>query len=140
MGELLAEPDATFLLVTSPQRDAIDEAIFFRRRLRDRSCRSAARSSTACTRAPRSEEADGTTRGRPRPPLLGDELGAQGGAQSFDDHRRLAGHDRGQVERLLRELGREPLIAVPLLDDDVHDVAGLAALNEYLFAADAVRV
>jgi hypothetical protein len=29
---------------------------------------------------------------------------------------------------------------VPLLDDDVHDVAGLAELDEYLFAADAVQV
>ncbi len=35
--------------------------------------------------------------------------------------------------RLARELRGEPLITVPLLDDDVHDVDGLAAINEYLF-------
>jgi hypothetical protein len=42
------------------------------------------------------------------------------------------------VKRLARELRGEPLITVPLLDDDVHDVAGLAAINEHLFAGDAV--
>src|SRR5436190_2197424 len=35
VGELLGARETTFLLVTSPQRDAIDEAVFFRRRLRE---------------------------------------------------------------------------------------------------------
>jgi hypothetical protein len=69
--------------------------------------------------------------------LLGGKLGRKV-ARNFEDHRRLAEHDRAQVKRLARELRGEPLITVPLLDDDVHDVAGLAAINEHLFAGDAV--
>ena len=48
--------------------------------------------------------------------------------------------DRANVERLLRELGRRPAVLVPYLDEDVHDIAGLVAMNEHLFAADAVAV
>ena len=70
--------------------------------------------------------------------LLGDKLGRKV-ARNFEDHRRLAEHDRTNVRRLMRELKREPLIAVPLLDDDVHDVAGLAELDEYLFAGEYVE-
>jgi hypothetical protein len=69
--------------------------------------------------------------------LLGDKLGAKV-ARNFDDYRAIAGRDEENVERLERELRGDPLVRVPLLDDDVHDVAGLAAVNEYLFAADAV--
>jgi hypothetical protein len=69
--------------------------------------------------------------------LLGEKLGRKV-ARNFEDHRRLAEHDRAQVARLARELRGEPLITVPLLDDDVHDIDGLAAINEHLFAADAV--
>src|SRR5881227_2064875 len=35
VGQLLGARESTFLLVTSPQRDAIDESVFFRRRLRE---------------------------------------------------------------------------------------------------------
>jgi hypothetical protein len=69
--------------------------------------------------------------------LHGDKLGRKV-ARNFEDQRRLAEHDRTQVARLARELRGEPLITVPLLDDDVYDVDGLAAINEHLFAADAV--
>ena len=39
---LLADPGTTFLLVTSPEREPIDEAIFFWRSSRRRGCPSAA--------------------------------------------------------------------------------------------------
>ena len=57
-------------------------------------------------------------------------------ARNFEDHSRLAENDRRNVDRLVRELGREPLIAVPLLDDDVYDIEGLAELDEHLFATE----
>ena len=70
--------------------------------------------------------------------LLGDKLG-QKVARNFEDQRRLAEHDHAQVARLARELRGEPLITVPLLDDDIHDVSGLAAINEYLFELAAAK-
>src|SRR5918997_1734695 len=36
VNELLADRKTTFVLVTSPNRDSIDEGIFFRRKLRER--------------------------------------------------------------------------------------------------------
>jgi anion-transporting ArsA/GET3 family ATPase len=133
VGELLGARETTFLLVTSPQRDAIDESVFFRRRLRESRLPFAGAVVNRMTEGPSGEvdvEDDLTA-------LLGDKLG-QKIARNFEDHRQLAEHDREQVARLARELRGEPLITVPLLDDDVHDVAGLAAINEHLFAADAL--
>jgi anion-transporting ArsA/GET3 family ATPase len=134
VGQLLGARETTFLLVTSPQRDAIDEAVFFRRRLRESRLPFGAAVVNRMTEGPSGENADVTD---DLTALLGEKLGRKV-ARNFEDHRRLAEHDREQVARLARELRGEPLITVPLLDDDVHDLDGLAAINEHLFAADAV--
>ena len=68
--------------------------------------------------------------------LLGERLGRKV-ARNFEDHARLAEADRASVARLVRELGGESPLVVPLLAEDVHDLAGLARVNEHLFAADA---
>jgi anion-transporting ArsA/GET3 family ATPase len=133
VGELLADRDTTFLLVTSPQRDAIDEAIFFRRRLREQRLPFGG---AIVNRMHEGGEAEGDPSGDLEA-LLGERLGGRV-ARNFADHRRLAEHDSENVARLLRELGDEPLIGVPLLDDDVHDIGGLAELDDYLFAVDPV--
>jgi hypothetical protein len=69
--------------------------------------------------------------------LLGAELGRKV-ARNFGDYRRVAERDHENVGRLRRELGAEPLIEVPLFDDDVHDIGGLARVCDFLFAEDAV--
>jgi hypothetical protein len=70
--------------------------------------------------------------------LLGAKL-ARKVARNFEDYRELAIRDHDSIERLRHETG-EPVILVPHLDDDVHDLDGLAAMNEHLFAEDSVRV
>jgi anion-transporting ArsA/GET3 family ATPase len=134
VGQLLADRESTFLLVTSPQRDAVDESIFFRRRLREAKLPFGGAVVNRLNEGPEGDfdEVEDDLRA-----LLGDKLGGKV-ARNFEDQRRLAEHDRGQVARLARELRGEPLITVPLLDDDVHDVDGLVAINEHLVAADAV--
>jgi len=134
VGELLGARETTFLLVTSPQRDAIDEAVFFRRRLRESRLPFGGAVVNRMTEGPSGDDVDVSG---DLEALLGERLGRKV-ARNFEDHRRLAEHDRAQVARLARELRGEPLICVPLLDDDVHDVSGLVAINEHLFAADAV--
>ena len=131
VGRLLGSRDATFVLVTSPQHDAIDEAIFFRRRLRDQRLPFGGAIVNRFHEGP-AAHVDVTA---DLEALLGPRLGAKV-ARNFEDHRRLAGTDRANVARLVRELGDEPLIAVPLLDDDVHDIAGLAEVDGYLFARE----
>jgi anion-transporting ArsA/GET3 family ATPase len=128
VGELLGARESTFVLVTSPQRDAIDEGIFFRRRLRESRLPFGAAVVNRVTEGAAGEDVSDDLAA-----LLGDKLGRKV-ARNFEDSRRLAEHDAAQIARLARELRGEPLITVPLLDDDVHDVAGLAEINEYLFA------
>ena len=47
--------------------------------------------------------------------------------------RRLAERDQANLDLLRRRLGRTPLIEVPHLPDDVHDLEGLRRMDEYLF-------
>ena len=54
--------------------------------------------------------------------------------QTWEDERRLAARDRGNLDRLKKRLGRRPLIEIPHLEEDVHDLRGLGLMDEYLFA------
>ena len=66
--------------------------------------------------------------------MVGDDL-ARKVARNFEDYLALARHDRESVERLRGQLGSgERLILVPFLDQDVHDLGGLALVNRHLFA------
>ena len=53
---------------------------------------------------------------------------------SYEATRRLADRDQANLDLLRRRLGRTPLIEVPHLPDDVHDLAGLRLMDGYLFA------
>jgi anion-transporting ArsA/GET3 family ATPase len=65
--------------------------------------------------------------------LLGDGALARKVARTFEEERRLAAQDRRNLADLRKRLGRKPMIEVPHLDDDVHDLAGLRRMDEYLF-------
>jgi anion-transporting ArsA/GET3 family ATPase len=134
--KLLSDRGTTFLVVTSPRRDAIEDAVFFRRRLREGGMPFGAaivnRVHAGADTDVSGAEVEGDLQA-----LVGDRLGHKV-ARNFDDFRELATRDADNVARLERELRGDPLVRVPLLDDDVHDLAGLAAVNEHLFAADAV--
>jgi anion-transporting ArsA/GET3 family ATPase len=134
-GELLADPRTTFLLVTSPRRAAIDEAIFFHRRLRERGLPFGG--AVVNRMSPLAVEGDPVDEAELER-LLGDRLGKRV-AGNLEDYEAIAIRDRENVERLAGELegGAAPIL-VPHLDDDVHDIAGLMQMNEYLFAAEAM--
>jgi hypothetical protein len=65
--------------------------------------------------------------------LLGAELAGKVD-RNLEDLRRLAARDEGAVTRLGRELRGSPIVRVPHLDDDVHDIVGLLEMDGYLFA------
>ncbi len=133
VGELLSSSRTSFVIVTSPQREAIDEAIFFRRRLRESELPFGAAIVNRLHRA----DPDGADVEPELAALLDPDL-ARRLARNLGDYRELARHDRGEVERLADELAGDPLLLVPDLDEDVHDLAGLRQLGEHLFAPDAV--
>jgi len=127
--ELLSDDRSLFLIVTSPQHDSIDEAIYFRRRLKERDM------PFGGVVVNRMHEAPGGGRDnveKALTPDLGEALAVRV-ANNLDDYRALAERDQENVERLEAELDSEPIILVPYLDDDVHDLVGLAQINEYLF-------
>jgi hypothetical protein len=65
--------------------------------------------------------------------LLGDAGLAGRVTRTFEEQRRLAAQDRKNLAALRKRLGRKPMIEVPHLDDDVHDLDGLRRMDEYLF-------
>ena len=60
-------------------------------------------------------------------------------AENFRDYHVLARRDEQNIARLEPELDGRPLLLVPHLDDDVHDVEGLLQIHRYLFASEAER-
>ena len=131
---LLSGPATAFLVVTSPRPDVIDEAIFFRRRLEERSMPFAG---TVLNRMHvRPDGFDGSVPRAELAELLGPELGGKV-ARNLEEVSALAARDHESAARLERALGRGSVVTVPDLDHDVHDLAGLAAMNEFLFGKRA---
>jgi anion-transporting ArsA/GET3 family ATPase len=135
--QMLRSTTTAFLLVTSAQRAPIEEAIWMRRMLEENGLPFA-----------------GVIVNRFHHDLLGDtELGelsdelakglrpelAARVAQNLVDYHLLARRDELGFERLAAELDGRPLLAVPQLDGDVHDIEGLLRIHRYLFAPEAER-
>jgi anion-transporting ArsA/GET3 family ATPase len=133
---LLRDPATTFLLVTSPERESIDEALAFRDSL---DARRMPFGGAVVNRVRADEVAGDVPDLADLPALLRTEAKlspslAQRVADSFYDLHALALRDAANVARLAARLGADvSLTCVPLLDDDVHDAAGLVALHRHLF-------
>lgn len=133
---LLADPRTTFLVITSPQRDSAEEAIFFAGKLRGAKMNFGALIinrvhfvGNETEPAPTLASVAGQLSGEFDEPLAAKFLA------SYADALALAERDRATIERLRDETGAlEPLI-VPELSGDVHDVEGLVAIHDQLFAA-----
>jgi len=137
VDQLLRADTTAFVLVTSATRESVDEAIWFGERLASDGLPFA-----------------GVIVNRVHHDLLGDreprELGAALArtltpslagrvADNFRDYHLLAARDDHNLARLAEELGDNRLLLVPQLDDDVHDIDGLARIHRYLFASAAER-
>jgi anion-transporting ArsA/GET3 family ATPase len=121
VGALLEDPATTFLIVTAPRHDPVEEAIFFRRKLSEAGMPFGGLVVNRVHSAP-----DGDV-----PEELGAALGARVEA-SVRELTALAARDAANIERLRSELA-DPAVVVPELEDDVHDVEGLALMRGHLF-------
>jgi anion-transporting ArsA/GET3 family ATPase len=129
---LLADPATTFLIVTSPEREPAEEAIFFRGKLRE------ARMPFGGLIVNRVHALPDGLEGVP-PETVADELAGELGerlagkvAATVRDAELLSGRDTAAIERLRREIGDPDPVLIPELDDDVHDVDGLALVHAHL--------
>jgi anion-transporting ArsA/GET3 family ATPase len=129
VNELLASPQTAFLVVCGPQGEPIEEAVYFHRKLVE------AKLPFAGVIVNRVHFAvpDGEVAGELRE-ALGDGALAEKVAQNFEDFQALARRDAENIGRLTRELRAQRVIQVPYLDEDVHDLAGLASVNDWLFS------
>jgi anion-transporting ArsA/GET3 family ATPase len=148
VNQLLGERYTTFLLVTAPERDSIDEGLYFWRRLKEarlpfggvvvnkvhpdymHSLGKAGESAQDTLLADLERSLDGT----PGAAELAGKV-----AENFERYRLLAQRDRENMELLTGRLEDDCVLEVPSFDEDVHDLAGLDQVNRYLFASSAER-
>ena len=132
VNALIGDSRTTFLLVTSPRAASIEEAAYFHRKLRNEDLPfggvivNRMREPVSAKPGPKLEqELTG---------LLDQKLAAKV-TRTLGEHRALAERDAANVDRLRGKIGRKPMITVPELPGDVHDLDGLRAMNEHLFAS-----
>jgi anion-transporting ArsA/GET3 family ATPase len=138
VGRLLADPDTAFVLVTSPRRDALDEARFFAHRLADagqvvqalivnRIHPSFGDESPAGLRATAAALRAEPTDAAHRLAVLYDNLA---------DFRQVAILEREHIEGLQASLPDDAVVAfVPYLAHDVYDFEALHEVGRRLFDA-----
>ena len=132
--ELLAGDTAAFLLVASPRGDAVGEARFFARRLGESGIDVDA---LVVNRLHPRFGAVTVEGGSNALRLRSTSLAGTGLAPLYAnlaDYRQVAESEEAHVEVLAAEVAPAPIVRVPMLDDDVHDVDGLRLLAEHLFA------
>jgi anion-transporting ArsA/GET3 family ATPase len=140
VNKLLADPDTCFLVVCGPQGEPVDEAVYFHRKLVEAKLPFGgviANKVHYPAEEPGEESVDLPVALTEK---LGDEDLARRVAANFSDYQALAERDARNIKRLANELQTKGVIRVPYLDEDVHDLAGLAEINRYLFATGEERV
>ncbi|MGE0877113.1 MAG: ArsA family ATPase [Acidimicrobiia bacterium] len=129
--ELLEAPETAYVLVTSPQREPVEEATFFARKLRERHLDIAALvinrmhprfGSTPAWR--RREQADAAV-GMPWHDLYVNLADLTSVAELEDAH----------LGDLVAIAGDAAVTRVPILETDVHDLTTLDAISSFLFPA-----
>lgn len=122
---LLRGNETTFLLICSPENEPVDEAIFFRRKLREQKL-----------------PFGGAIVNKVRPDYyrakkqLADEIDddlASRVMENYERQRLLGQRDAENIARLEKSLSADKLIQVPLFSDDIHGVEGLVQMVDRLF-------
>jgi anion-transporting ArsA/GET3 family ATPase len=140
VNKLLAAPTTCFLVVCGPQGEPVDEAVYFHRKLVEAKLPFGGVIVNKVHYPAEKLRGDVTDLPAALAEKLGDEDLAQRVAANFSDYQALAERDARNIEHLQREMRATGVIRVPYLDEDVHDLAGLAQINRYLFATGEERV
>ncbi len=126
VGALLEDPATTFLIVTAPRHDPVEEAIYFHRKLREAGMPFGGLVINRVHQPPAAE----------LPAAVAADLGpalAERVTIATEELAALAARDAANVRRLRDRLGDPPAIVVPELDEDVHDFDGLERVRSHLF-------
>lgn len=134
--DALRAPDVAFLIVTSPAPLNVAEAVFFGQKLDAYEIRARGIIVNRVHPVSAASTSDAALLSAPPSSVAPDLLARMTRAAS--DARVLGERDREGIRRLREHLGKDSAYAeVPAFDQDVHDLGALAALGEYLVAAEA---
>jgi len=124
--ELLAADDTAFVVVTSPRRDAVIEAVFFAERLDE------AGLGVDGLIVNRVHPAFGAEPGAPW--VVPDGATPQVAAlyENLRDFVQVAGREAAHVAEVAEKVAPAPVAKVPYLADDVHDIDGLGQILQHL--------
>ncbi len=143
--ELLSQPSTAFVLVASPRRDAVDEALFFAERL-GRS-HIAVQGLVVNRLHPRFDtwpgEPSAVDSSSARQALAGagqDDRALAALVANRDELRAMATREERHFAALAAQVAPAPVARVPFLADDVHDLDGLAAVADHLFGGERPAV
>lgn len=122
---LLRSDRSTFLLICSPENEPVDEAIFFRRLLKEQKL-------PFCGAIVNKVRPDYYRAKKQLPESIDAELAARI-MENYDRQRLLGARDAENITRLEKSLSTDNLIEVPLFSDDIHGVDGLVHMVRQLF-------
>jgi anion-transporting ArsA/GET3 family ATPase len=130
VNELLAAPETAFILVASPRRDTLQEAHFFAQRLAEGGIKV---EGLVVNRVHPlfGEGLAEATRARSET-LAGTELGSL--YSNLADFQTVASREREHLAGLAEAVAPAPVVWVPFLRSDVHDLDGMALVARHLYA------
>ena len=129
---LIRSPETSFVVVASPRHDTIEEAVWFSAQLD----RQGVGVDAAIVNRAHPHFGDGSRRDAQSAAHDAEEAGNPELAalwENLAELRAITEAESGVVAPLAASVGPAPLAEVPLLDSDVHDLAGLAAIRDCLF-------
>jgi len=127
--ELLTQDSTAFILVTAPRPDVVAEASYFAARLAEGGI--AVRALVVNRVHPRfTDEAAGQLRQR-ADALDGTDMG--GLLTNLADFASMADTEQSHLDGLAARVAPAPVVRVPFLSSDVHDLDGLAEVGSWLF-------
>jgi anion-transporting ArsA/GET3 family ATPase len=144
---LLADPSSSFLLVTSPRRDAVEEATFFAERLAESDIPVEGLVVNRVHPGFGEERVEGlraraetlTRKQKEMPAIEGDGADPAGRLATLygnlADFRQVAERERYHVAGVKARAGRAAVAYVPFLPRDVYDFEALGEVGRHLFAA-----
>ena len=119
---LLADPGTAFVLVASPRRDAVEEALYFAEKLLESDI-----------------GVDALVVNRLHPRFGGGAVDRDRGGlyANLADFRDIAAREEDHFAALAEKVAPAPVARVPFLADDVHDLDGLGTVGGHLFESAA---
>jgi anion-transporting ArsA/GET3 family ATPase len=121
VNELLSSAETSFVLIAVPRRDAVTEALYFASRLGQFYIGIDA---LIVNRVhPRFGPVPAVQRGGPLEPFF----------VNLEELGRVAAREEHHLEELAGRVSPAPVVRVSFLQSDVHDIAGLFEVGDYLF-------